>query len=170
MASSGHHRTGPTPLVERLVGKLLVTRVGQLRSTEEWVTFSRRFFAAVEASPGPVVVCADYRAMQLIDDATATTVIQDLRRGNARVLRSAFLLPVGSSTVRLQVDRLLREAGNPERRTCSDPAEAKAWLGLRLDAAERAALDRFLASLPVVSALVESGSHPIAPLARPRTG
>jgi hypothetical protein len=63
------------------------------------------------------------------------------------------LLPSDASRVRTQMDWLLRGAGNPGRRTCSDCAEAKAWLGLRLDATERAALDRFLALLALKSSL-----------------
>jgi hypothetical protein len=88
-----------------------------------------------------------YRNLRVMSDTLTEAVAQDLKRANPKVLRSALLFPSGATTVRLQMDRLLMEAGNPGRRICSDAAEAKAWLGLRLDGAERAALDQFLATL-----------------------
>jgi hypothetical protein len=77
----------------------------------------------------------------------AGACLQSFQEGNARLERSAILLPRNVPTFRLQVERILREAKHPYRRVCKDTAEAKAWLSSCLDSAEQIRLDEFLASM-----------------------
>ncbi|MGH7435579.1 MAG: hypothetical protein ACRENE_07880 [Polyangiaceae bacterium] len=156
---SGKVRVAPaagTHAVERLAGNLIGLRVAEIRSVEEIETLVRRLMALVELQP-PTVVCCDYRGLRTLDDETAAAAVQAMRAVNAKLQRSAVLLPGSSSNLRLQIERLCRDArdaGSPRRRVCSDAAEAKAWLGSSLDEEERRALDRFLASGDAARGLV----------------
>jgi len=132
--------------VERLAGRLIGMRVGEIKSFDDLDALTRRLLSLVELETTPVVACCDYRGLRVLDDKSATSAVRGMKMVNPKLERSAVLLPGASSTVRLQMQRLFRDAGNPARRICNDAAEAKAWLGSCLDASERAALDRFLAS------------------------
>ncbi len=146
----GPNAAGLTCFARRVAGQLIVLRVGALRSMADWHTFSRSFFAAADEAPGPLVLCADYRRLQVLSDDVAKALVSDFRHANPRVHRSAILLPHNAHTVRLQMERMLRDARNAGRRISADPADAKAWLSSELAAPERAALDQFLGSLDPV--------------------
>jgi hypothetical protein len=133
-------------VVERLVGRLIGMRVGEISSFDDLDTLTRRLLSLVELQTTHMVACCDYRGLRVLDDKSAASAVRGMKKVNPKLERSAVLLPSASSTLRLQMERLFRDAGNPARRICNDAAEAKAWLGSYLDAGERAALDRFLAS------------------------
>jgi hypothetical protein len=63
---------------------------------------------------------------------------------NPRLVRSALLLPRHDPSLRLQIERLLREAHNPSRRICLDAADVRVWLQPCLDAATEAEVQAFL--------------------------
>jgi hypothetical protein len=134
-----------TFVVDHLVGKLVGVRLGVLRSMSHVSALSQRFFTVVDGVPGSVVICADYRRLEVMNEDVASAWTRDLVRANAKVQRSALLLPLRADVLRLQIVRVVREARNPQRRICMDAAEAKAWLKSTLDPAEMAGLDGFLA-------------------------
>lgn len=133
------------PFVVRcLTGKLMGARAGQLSSMAEFVGFTELFRSEADKVVGPVVICADYRQLQVLKEEVAIAVLTGLRQFNAKLERSALMLPTHATTLRLQMDRLLREAKHPGRRVCSDAAEVKAWPSSCLDATEQSRLDEFL--------------------------
>jgi hypothetical protein len=131
-------------VVERLAGKLLGVRVGQIRLMSDWLSFAKEFRSAAVSIPGQIAVCADYRQLNVMRQDVINAVLEDFRRFNSQVQRSALLLPMSAPTLRLQVEWLLREAQHPGRRVCIGSAEVRAWLSPQLDEAEQRGLDDFL--------------------------
>jgi hypothetical protein len=136
----------PPYVVERLLGKLVGLRGGQVRTVSEWSGLAvsvGKMAATIEA---PIVLCADYRRLQLLSEEVAGAVLESFREFNSKLERSALLLPAKASTLRLQIERILREAKHPARRVCVDVAEAKAWLSSCLTENQQLRLEEFLAA------------------------
>jgi hypothetical protein len=112
----------------------------------DWRTFLSGFRSAVSEIPSLVVLCADFRKVQMMSDEVVGALLDGLRQYNARIERSALMLPANAPTPRIQMERLLREAENVRRRVCADAADVKAWLSSSLDGAQQARLADFLAS------------------------
>jgi hypothetical protein len=133
--------------VQRLAGKLVGVRVGEIRSGADWFNCVNSLRAVAAERPGAIVICADFRQLQVMNAEIAAVVLESLRDFNPMLYRSAILLPANAPTLLLQMERLLREARNLRRRICSDGAEVKAWLASCLDSTEQARLVEFLATL-----------------------
>ena len=65
-------------------------------------------------------------------------------KAEQQLVRTATMLPE-SALVALQIHRMIREAGHPERRTFSNADELRRWLGEILEEKERARLEQRLA-------------------------
>ena len=73
----------------------------------------------------------------------ANAFLSVMKTDNPLVERSAFL--IGESAMfGMQVEKLIREAGHPARRTFRDATALEAWLGEILGPSERARLKAFL--------------------------
>jgi hypothetical protein len=94
---------------------------------------------------GPVIVCADLTAARTFSPETTERFVALMRSDNPKLERGALLLDPRSATVALQVERMVREANLPARRTFRDRAELSGWLEPLLNPAEQLALARFLA-------------------------
>ena len=135
--------------VRREVGKLVECRATSLRSLDELNEYKMAFRAIVEELGGPFVACTDFRQLQIMNQEVSEALLHTLRNQDARMMRSAVLVPASSPTLRLQCERLTREAANPSRRIFADPEDVKAWLSPCLDAMEQARVLEFFA-LPVM--------------------
>jgi len=107
-------------VVERIAGKLVGARVGEFRTVADWLSYAGRVRSVAEEKAGAMVICADYRGMQVLNKDVADAVLDGFREFNSSVYRSALMLPANAPTLRLQMERLLREAKNLRRRICSD--------------------------------------------------
>ena len=130
--------------IQARVGRLVEVWAEGLSSAAELHAFARRFRAAMEAGPRRVV-CADYRALDVVVPEVWRAWVQGMQQVNPQLERSALILPRHNLPLRTQVERALAEAAHSERRICLDAAEAKEWLWGRLDKAERKRLLEFLA-------------------------
>jgi hypothetical protein len=101
--------------------------------------------SAIAGVAGPVVVCADLTAARTFSPETTERFVALMRSDNPKLERGALLLDGHSATVALQVERMVREANLPARRTFRDRGELLAWLEPVLTPAEQAALAAFLA-------------------------
>jgi len=98
----------------------------------------------IEKLPGKVIICTDLTDARTFAPETAERFVQVMKADNPRLERSALLLGSGSATFTLQLERMLREANSPVRRTFHDAAELVEWLRPLLEPAEEAALGLFL--------------------------
>jgi hypothetical protein len=93
---------------------------------------------------GQVVISGDYRRMRILSPDVAEKFVVMLTAANPRVERSAILCSPDHATALLQIERTVKQAANPSRRTFRDAAELSAWLGEVLTVEERARLFSFL--------------------------
>jgi hypothetical protein len=94
------------------------------------------------------VICADWRKADVFPPAVGDALIALLKAGNRRFQRSAILLPPTHATFNLQVERLLREAQNPERQAFRAPMPMLAWIGTMLSEDESRRAREFLGVEP----------------------
>jgi hypothetical protein len=130
--------------VEVRVGRLIEARFMSLADVDEVGRFERAMGDAFAAVQGRSVVCADWRRANILPPPVAERLMALLQRGNPHVERSAILLAQKHATFNLQVERLVREAGNPARRTFRDAAAMVTFLGETLTPAEKARAAEFL--------------------------
>lgn len=90
------------------------------------------------------VIAADWRSVTVMPPETAARVRVMLSKANARVERSSILTAADQSTANLQVQRLVREAENENRRHFVNAREQHAWLSEILTPEESRRLAQFL--------------------------
>jgi hypothetical protein len=130
---------------EARVGRLVEARFVSLADVDEVSRFERAMADAFAAVGGPSVVCADWRQANTLRPDVAERLIALLQRGNPFVERSAILLAPEHATFSLQVERLVREAKNPARKSFRQAAPMVEFLGEVLTPAEKARAAAFLA-------------------------
>jgi hypothetical protein len=127
------------------VGRLVEARLASLADVDEVGRFERAMGEAFASADGLSVVCADWRQANILAPAVAERLTGLLQRGNPHVERSAILLAREHATFNLQVERLVREAQNPARKTFRDAAAMVEFLGAVLTPAEKARAVELLA-------------------------
>ena len=132
--------------VENPVGRLLELRVSSPFSLEEMGPFQTKLMRLVSSAPGNSVACTDLRGARVMPDEVAARFVTIMKADNPRMERSGFLVSE-SALFSLQIERMLREAGNPMRRTFRESHEMVAWLSELLTAAESASARDFLAQV-----------------------
>jgi hypothetical protein len=131
--------------IETRAGRLLELRLHMPFPEEELTRFGEALRAAFAQRTDRLVLCTDIRAVTVFPPVVADRLVAMMKTDNPRIERSAFLLS-GSAVFGLQVERMIREAGNPARRTFRDAPALTTWLGEVLTTAERARLETFLAA------------------------
>ena len=125
-------------------GRLIATRLFSLRSTQDLQQALMAVARVAAKIDGPVVVCTDWRAIDVFPPEIADMMLAALQKANPGILRSAILQAPTAAVFHLQVDRVLRAAQNPSRRSFRDPVQMLAWLGEVLDAEEQKHAAAFL--------------------------
>lgn len=111
--------------------------------TEDVPPFLAAIGKLLQDVPGRVVTCMDLRASLILAPEAADQLIALMRKDNPRIERTAMLLS-DNALLGLQVARMIREAGNPNRRTFHDVESAVHWLDEVLSPAESISLRAFL--------------------------
>jgi hypothetical protein len=133
-------------IIERHTGRLIEVR--QIAPTpltvDEVVRFREEVRRIIRVAADPVVLCADMRQATVFAPEAAEEIEALMKSNNQTLARSAIVVAGDRATMALQIERLVRAARNPSRRTFHDPAAAADWLGEILDDVERARLSVFL--------------------------
>src|SRR4051794_6581527 len=119
------------------VGRLIEVLVATPVALEEVEAFGKRLRVVVGPQAGKIIVCVDLRGARVFPPAVAEAFVGVMRGDNPRLERSAFLVS-DSALFSLQVERMIREAGSPLRRTFREPADLAAWVADALTDDERA--------------------------------
>jgi hypothetical protein len=130
--------------IENVVGRLVEIHVTDLRSMEEMEQFGFQVMETVKAVPGRAVSVVDLRLPRIFAPDVAESLEEMLRRANPKIERSAILLAPSHAIFALQLERLIREAANPARRSFRDPTKLREWAADILSEAEQARLATFV--------------------------
>ncbi len=129
--------------IQNIVGRLVEVRVAPPLTLDEIKQFVEEHKATISRIPDRYVGVVDLHRADIFPAEVTDALIQLLSRVADRVERTAFL--IGESAVfALQIERVLRNAASPNRRTFRDPEPLKEWLGEVLNGGERFRLNRFL--------------------------
>ncbi len=90
-----------------------------------------------------IVTCADIRRVRVFPPDVSELLIDLMRSTNGTSIRSAFVFEP-SSIFGMQMDRMVREARNPDRHCFTSKDAALLWLSDVLKPAERRRLEQFL--------------------------
>lgn len=129
------------------VGRLIEVRSVQPYTLEEIAVFGRQLAQIVQGSQGRIVGCLDLRAAAVVPVEHTDLYVAMLRRDNPLVERTGVLLPQGQATLALQLERIVREANNPRRKTFRETATFCAYLDEVLTPDEQARMRAFLAEV-----------------------
>ena len=131
-------------LVERNVGRLVEGVVSSPIEPSEIEGAIQRIRLTVLGAPGKAVCCIDATGLTLLPAGVSDTFVALFTRDNPKIESSAFLLSKRASGVGLQLDRMLRQAGHPARRSFDDRDALQEWLNTTLTGEEQARLRVFL--------------------------
>jgi hypothetical protein len=148
--------------VQNVTGRLVEVRVASPLTLEEVHQFVRAHQATISRIPDRYVGVVDLLNARTFPADVAQSMIQLLSAMADRVERTAFL--IGESAVfALQIERVLRNAENPNRRAFRDPAELGRWLGEILTPHEQTRLAQFLKGSGEIGARPERPAPSPAP-------
>jgi hypothetical protein len=125
------------------VGRLIEVRFIAPVSAGDVVLFEGNVSRLFRSIPEKIVACTDFTRSATIPPAEADKIIAMLRRDNPKLERNGILLPKDKAGVRLQVERMVREGQNPDRRTFLEIGPLIEWLDEALSEAEREQLRGF---------------------------
>jgi hypothetical protein len=98
------------------------------------------------AAPAKVVFFADLTGAGLLPAEVEAPIVTTFMRDNAKIERSAIVVAAGKSGLTLQIERLVRDAKNPNRRAFDQPDAAVRWASELLTEAEQTSLQGFVAA------------------------
>lgn len=131
-------------IVENPAGRLVTFRVVSPVDDANAANAAADLRKHVAAVSGRVVICTDLTDARVFSPGTTEVFVAQMKAGNPKLERSAILLGDNSPTFILQLERMVREAASPDRRTFRKPSELEAWLQPVLTPAEQTALHSFL--------------------------
>ena len=131
---------GATTCVRAAVGRLVEVRVGLLATLADVERLNDAVLRAVRRNSPAAVISADYRRATPVTREVANFWSAAMRRANRYVARSAVLLDPSNTLLNLQVERVVRCAGNERRRLFEEEQELRQWLDDALTDPEREAL------------------------------
>lgn len=129
--------------VENPAGRLIEVKLASPLVIEEVEQFTQKYIEVMRKIPVRYVGVVNLLEAYVFPKNVADGLMKLLSGAAAHVERSALL--IGESAVfGLQVERLIREANNPNRRAFRHGHELVAWLSEVLTAAEKKELERFI--------------------------
>jgi len=129
--------------VQNVTGRLVEVRVASPLTLEEVQQFIHAHQVAISRIPERYVGVVDLLHADTFPVEVAQSLIQLLSAVADRVERTAFL--IGESAIfSLQIERVLRNAANPNRKAFRDPAQLARWLAEILTPTEQLRLEQFL--------------------------
>ena len=129
--------------IENRVGRLVELRMAAPIAPAELDGFHETVSRIVARHTGQIVVCTDLASAKIFDQHTTARLTAIIRQESTRIERNAFL--VGDNAIfSMQMERIIREAGFPNRRSFRIPAELALWLGEVVTTEERHRVTAFL--------------------------
>ncbi len=131
--------------VKKEVGRLVLAELMAPLTANDVAGVVQGLRMTLIAAPAKMVLCGDLTRLTVIAPEHADVFTGMFTKDNAKVERSAFLVDKTRGAFVLQLERMVREAGNPNRRVFDDVQGLTGFLEPVLDAKERAELTGWLA-------------------------
>lgn len=128
-------------VVQSSVGGLLELRAGRLECLDDLLAYHRAIDRAARHLQTRSVIFADYRRGSPFPQDVGDELCRCMRKHNARISASGILLDPMNHTFNLQLERVVRCAGNPARRIFHEAGELRDWLSHATTAAELARIN-----------------------------
>ncbi len=117
--------------VRRRVGRLIEIRVRHLRAVEQLHEMSAHVVREAHKAPSRPIIFGDYRWTSPFSQDVGDEWSRSMRGFNESVAFSAILLARANVTFNLQIERVVRCAGNPGRRLFYDALQLHDWVAER---------------------------------------
>jgi hypothetical protein len=121
-------------------GRIVEVRARRLANRGDVELLDAQVFDAIRSAGPGAVICADYRFVSPLSREVASGLSRGMRVANGGIVRGALLLDPANTMFNLQVERVVRCAGNPARRLFARLEELREWVGGALTESERHAL------------------------------
>jgi hypothetical protein len=129
--------------VERHVGHVVEIRVNFLEAVEDVKRFTNDI-VKVAGPTGDSVLIVDLRTPVVFTADVAEGVAALMTRANRVRKKTGILLADEHAVFAMQLSRLVRKVGDPNRQTFYDPAQMLAWLSDALTSEEQRRAKAFL--------------------------
>ena len=126
-----------------VVGRLVEVRFASPLTLDEVRQFVGEHHAIIKKLARKYIGAVDLLQADVFPVPVAETLIQLLSGVAPQVERTAILIR-DSAVFALQVERVLRNSNNPNRRVFREPEALQEWLGEVLDIQEQARLKQFV--------------------------
>jgi hypothetical protein len=113
---------------ERRVGRLVEWRMCPVEQASELRSLERERAKVVEQIGSEVVICVDWREGDVLKPDVADALSTAWHKRAVGFKRSAILLPRDRPTFNLQIERVIRTADVPDRRSFREIAALLQWL------------------------------------------
>ena len=114
--------------------------VRRLVDVDEVAALKVQVAAAIRRAGPGAVICGDHRFGSPLSSEVADAWSGVMRKNDGHVVRRALLLDPSNAMYNLQLERVVRCAGNDSRRFFTAIDELREWVGEALGGAERLAL------------------------------
>ena len=128
---------------QNVVGRLVEVRFASPLTLDEVRQFIGEFQGIIKKLARKYIGVVDLLQADVFPVPVAETLIQLLSGVAPQVERTAILIR-DSAVFALQVERVLRNSNNPNRRVFREPEALREWLGEVLDVQEQARLKQFV--------------------------
>lgn len=116
--------------------RILCARIESCDSVDEAKQIALAVRDGLVSAGQPVVGSADFRRAKVFTPPVTEIFVGILKSDNPMIERSGHVLGSGA-TLSLQLERIVREAANPLRRTFRSTDDAETWLGEALTPSQR---------------------------------
>ena len=127
-----------------VAGRIVGLTISSPVSTDEQREALVKFGGLAAAVGEKFIAVADCREARIFPPEVEEGFARLMRNDNPHIERAAILVSA-SAVFSLQLERLVREAGNPRRRTFRSLIDLESWLGEILTTDEKLGLARFFA-------------------------
>ena len=136
-------------LVENHAGRLIEVKLASPLAIQEVEQFTQQHLALMRKIPAKYVGVVSLLEAYVFPSAVADGLTKLLSGAASHVERTALL--IGDSAVfGLQVERVIRESNNPNRRAFRNGQELITWLGEVLTPTEQKQLEKFVREATMV--------------------
>lgn len=130
--------------IEKHAGRLIEAKLAAPLTAADAEAIVHRVRMLVLSLPGKAVCCIDATELDLLPTEAFDAFVALFTRDNPKIERSGFLLARSLSAFGMQMQRMIRSANSPNRRTFDERAALQSWLAEVLSPSERERLSALL--------------------------